>query len=50
MAYQLSGIYGKQSVPVFKLRKGRAHDIVDMAVKIMLEGQVSDSWLSGDNH
>ena len=29
---------------------GVKHDIVDMMVQIMLDGDVSASWLSGDNH
>lgn len=49
--YQLKGIYGKQSVPVFKIRKlGARHEVVDLMVKILLEGDVHDSWLTGDNH
>ena len=41
---------GKQSVPVFKIRKeGNKHTVVDMVVKIMLEGDVSKSWTDGDN-
>ena len=40
--------YGKQSVPVFKIRKeGPRHSIHDMVVQIMLHGDVSKSWLSG---
>ena len=48
--YVLGGSYGKQSVPVFKVQKdGPRHSVVDMIVQIMLEGDVSASWLSGDN-
>lgn len=51
MAFQLKPRYGKQSVPVFKIRKhGAQHDIIDLVVKITLEGAVSDSWLQGENH
>eukprot|EP00051_Salpingoeca_urceolata_P010649 m.130601 g.130601 ORF g.130601 m.130601 type:complete len:302 (+) comp16795_c0_seq4:192-1097(+) len=43
--------YGKQSVPVFKIRKqGAHHEVIDLVVRIMLEGDVSDSWLTGENH
>lgn len=43
--------YGKQSIPVFKIRKeGSNHSIIDMVVQVMLEGDVKDSWLKGDNH
>jgi len=49
--FHLDAVYGKQSVPVFKIRKnGPNHTVVDMLVKIMLRGKVEDSWLSGDNH
>lgn len=49
--YELYPTYGKQSVPVFKIRKlGRKHEVVDLIVRIMLEGTVSESWLSGENH
>eukprot|EP01130_Rhizamoeba_saxonica_P014779 TRINITY_DN648_c0_g2_i1.p1 TRINITY_DN648_c0_g2~~TRINITY_DN648_c0_g2_i1.p1 ORF type:complete len:313 (-),score=54.23 TRINITY_DN648_c0_g2_i1:84-1022(-) len=49
--HKLHPTYGKQSVPVFKISKtGPHHNIVDMIVGIMLQGQVSDSWLSGENH
>lgn len=51
--------YGKQSVPVFKILRGRQDDaprvdggkdsILDMIVDILLEGDVSGSWLAGDN-
>lgn len=42
--------YGKQNVPVFKIRKrGPKHSVFDMEVQVMLEGNVSKSWLSGDN-
>jgi len=38
--------YGKQSVPVFKVRKdGLVHEVIDMMVDITLEGTVADSWL-----
>ena len=49
--FALRPTYGKQNVPVFKVRKpvdGR-HEICDMIVSIMLEGDVSKSWLTGDN-
>lgn len=47
----LSPTYGKQSVPVFKISKqGPNHSIIDMVVKIMLEGDISQSWLTGENH
>eukprot|EP00301_Raphidiophrys_heterophryoidea_P024998 c8276_g1_i1.p1 GENE.c8276_g1_i1~~c8276_g1_i1.p1 ORF type:complete len:338 (+),score=81.66 c8276_g1_i1:90-1016(+) len=48
--YVLTPTYGKQSVPVFKIRKqGQKHSVTDMMIRIMLEGQVSKSWLTGDN-
>lgn len=48
--YELTPTYGKQSVPVFKIRKeGANHSISDMVVKIMLEGTISRSWLEGEN-
>jgi urate oxidase len=48
--YELTPTYGKQSVPVFKIRKeGNNHSIIDMVVKIMLEGTISKSWLEGEN-
>mmetsp|Transcript_34018 Transcript_34018/g.78590 ORF Transcript_34018/g.78590 Transcript_34018/m.78590 type:complete len:314 (+) Transcript_34018:101-1042(+) len=51
-SYALEGSYGKQAVPVFKIRKhvGGKHDVVDLMVEIMLEGEVQESWLSGENH
>lgn len=50
MAYRLDCTYGKQSVPVFKINKrGPHHSIIDLLVKIMLEGDVSLSWLQGEN-
>jgi urate oxidase len=49
-SFFLQPTYGKQSVPVFKIRKaGPRHSIVDMMIKIMLEGDVAASWLTGDN-
>lgn len=49
--FTLEARYGKQSVPVFKLRRqGEKHEIIDMMVKVMLEGAVQASWLTGDNH
>eukprot|EP00039_Didymoeca_costata_P031564 m.35341 g.35341 ORF g.35341 m.35341 type:complete len:308 (+) comp8873_c0_seq2:192-1115(+) len=49
--YNLEATYGKQSVPVFKIRKhGTNHSITDMQIQILLEGDVEDSWLTGDNH
>jgi len=49
--YQLKAKYGKQSVPVFKIRKnGSRHEIIDLKVKISLEGEILDSWTKGDNH
>mmetsp|Transcript_14606 Transcript_14606/g.57351 ORF Transcript_14606/g.57351 Transcript_14606/m.57351 type:complete len:301 (-) Transcript_14606:56-958(-) len=51
MSYVLKPTYGKQSVPVFKIEKlGDKHTIIDMVVKIMLEGEIKDSWLTGENH
>ena len=50
-SYGLVPTYGKQNVPVFKVRKpsdGR-HEITDMIVSIMLEGDVSKSWITGEN-
>jgi len=43
--------YGKQSVPVFKIIRGEngKDSIIDMVVNIMLEGDIEDSWLSGNN-
>ena len=43
--------YGKQNVPVFKIIRGEngKDSIIDMVVNIMLEGNVEDSWLSGNN-
>jgi urate oxidase len=43
--------YGKQSVPVFKILRGKdgKDSIIDMVVNIMLEGDIADSWLSGNN-
>jgi urate oxidase len=43
--------YGKQSVPVFKIIRGEngKDKIIDMVVNIMLEGDIEDSWLSGNN-
>jgi len=50
MSYELEASYGKQSVPVFKIRKqGKHHDVVDLMVQILLEGDVKNSWLTGDN-
>lgn len=47
---ELKARYGKQSVPVFRVSRETArHDIMDMMVQIMLEGDTSKSWLSGDN-
>jgi urate oxidase len=49
--FKLEATYGKQSVPVFKIRKqGAKHEVIDMMVKIMLKGDVSDSWLTGENY
>jgi urate oxidase len=49
-AYELTGSYGKQSVPVFKIRKdGPRHSVSDMVVQIMLEGDVAGSWEEGNN-
>lgn len=53
--YTLQPTYGKQSVPVFKVTKSgpagaEKHSITDMMIQIMLEGDVSDSWLRGLNH
>eukprot|EP00052_Salpingoeca_macrocollata_P001317 m.24935 g.24935 ORF g.24935 m.24935 type:complete len:301 (-) comp11284_c0_seq1:316-1218(-) len=51
MSFHLDATYGKQSVPVFKVVKhGKKHTVIDMQVKIMLEGNVKDSWLTGENH
>ncbi len=38
-------------MPVFKVQKpsGKRHEIVDMVVSIMLEGDVAKSWLTGEN-
>ena len=51
MAFSLTPTYGKQNVPVFKVQKpsGKRHEIVDMVVSIMLEGDVAKSWLTGEN-
>ena len=49
--FHLHPSYGKQSVPVFKLTKeGNKHFIHDLVVQIILEGNIADSWLTGDNH
>lgn len=49
--YTLGAMYGKQSVPVFKVRKfGARHEVVDLLVQIMLDGDVEASWLTGENH
>lgn len=51
MAFVLEPTYGKQSVPVFKIEKlGPKHSVIDMVVKIMLEGDIKESWLTGENH
>ena len=43
----LKATSGKQSVPVFKVRKtGKKHQVFDLVVKIMLSGHVDKSWLS----
>lgn len=50
-SYALGASYGKQSVPVFKIRKqGPRHEVIDLLVQIMLEGDVQASWLTGENH
>jgi len=51
-SYEMEGMYGKQAVPVFKIRKhvGGKHEVIDLLVEIMLEGDVAESWLSGENH
>jgi len=51
-AFALGTSYGKQAVPVFKVRKqaGGQHSVVDLSLQIMLEGQFEDSWLRGENH
>jgi urate oxidase len=49
--FVLTPTYGKQSVPVFKLsKKGPNHTVIDMVVKVMLEGDMAASWLTGENH
>lgn len=49
--FKLEPRYGKQTVPVFKIRKeGKHHHIHDMMVQVMLEGDVSASWLTGENY
>jgi urate oxidase len=51
-SFELKPKYGKQSVPVFKVqKKSSCHEIVDMMVKILLEGneRVDKSWFTGDN-
>ena len=53
MATTLMPSYGKQNIPVFKILRGNdpeRHSILDMSVDIMLEGEVSASWLKGENH
>ena len=43
-SYSLGAMYGKQSVPVFKVRKfGARHEVVDLLVQIMLDGKCT-SW------
>ncbi len=47
----LNPSYGKQSVPVFKVIKNESkHTIIDMEVEVILEGDISESWITGTNH
>lgn len=49
MAYTLEGAYGKQCVPVVKVRKETMHEVFDMTIETKLEGEFVEAYIEGDN-
>lgn len=45
----IEGSYGKQFVPVVKVRKNVQHQVFDMTVRTMLDGDFEEAYTQGDN-